>query len=109
MTTYINKVQLKYIEVDMANSSSELIVDVVFLFVSGQAMQNYLEPPYTHIVLILDCQPVYSIRAGFAKLFLCPTVSKLRGHRQSYNKCMCLQPCCCHSCLCESQRKVLET
>lgn len=47
-------------------------MDVVFLFVSGQAMQNYLEPPYTHIDLILDCQPVYSIRAGFAKLFLCP-------------------------------------
>lgn len=46
-------------------------MDVVFLFVSGQAMQNYLEPPYTHIDLVLDCQPVKSIRAGFSKLFLC--------------------------------------
>lgn len=72
MTTYINKVQLKYIEVDLANSSSECDCGCGFLFVSGQAMQNYLEPPYTHIDHILDCQPVYSVRAGFAELFLCP-------------------------------------
>lgn len=66
MTNYIHKVQLKYIEVALASSSSEgWDWGVVFLFVSGQAVQNYLRFQNTHI-----CR--HSIRVGFAELFLCP-------------------------------------
>lgn len=73
MTNYIYKVQLKCIEVDLANSSTEgCDCGCGFLFVSGQAVQNYVELQNTHIYRhILGCQPAYSIRAGFAKLFLC--------------------------------------